>query len=168
MGFRLGLRQQAILHDLARLRASLRASGTEYKVFKNTLARRAAEFGVTVPGNVSVDMKRVKERKDGVSGNSRTGLETWLKGMKNCTVFQGHARFESAREVSVAAERITADLKHAFASGDAVFSCGGIGATLNTAFDRYEFDSAAAILLIIIAIVMLCEYGSGYLRRRVQ
>jgi phosphonate transport system permease protein len=45
---------------------------------------------------------------------------------------------------------------------------GGIGATLNTAFDRYEFDSAAAILLIIIAIVMLVEYSSGYLRRWVQ
>ena len=45
---------------------------------------------------------------------------------------------------------------------------GGIGATLNTAFDRYEFDSAAAILLIIIAIVMLMEYSSGYLRRWVQ
>ena len=29
------------VHDLARLRASLRATGTEYKVFKNTLARRA-------------------------------------------------------------------------------------------------------------------------------
>ena len=36
---------------------------------------------------------------------------------------------------------------------------GGIGATLNTAFDRYEFDSAAAILLIIIAIVMVVEYS---------
>jgi phosphonate transport system permease protein len=45
---------------------------------------------------------------------------------------------------------------------------GGIGATLNTAFDRYEFDSAAAILLTIIGIVMLCEYGSGYLRRWMQ
>jgi phosphonate transport system permease protein len=45
---------------------------------------------------------------------------------------------------------------------------GGIGATLNTAFDRYEFDSAAAILLIIIAIVMVVEYSSGYLRRWVQ
>ena len=45
---------------------------------------------------------------------------------------------------------------------------GGIGATLNTAFDRYEFDSAAAILLIIIGIVMLMEYSSGYLRRWVQ
>ena len=45
---------------------------------------------------------------------------------------------------------------------------GGIGATLNTAFDRYEFDSAAAILLVIIAIVMVVEYSSGYLRRWVQ
>jgi phosphonate transport system permease protein len=45
---------------------------------------------------------------------------------------------------------------------------GGIGATLNTAFDRYEFDSAAAILLVIIAIVMMVEYSSGYLRRWVQ
>ncbi|MGI9426055.1 MAG: phosphonate ABC transporter, permease protein PhnE [Hyphomicrobiaceae bacterium] len=45
---------------------------------------------------------------------------------------------------------------------------GGIGATLNTAFDRYEFDSAAAILLIIIAIVMLAEYASSYIRKWVQ
>ena len=45
---------------------------------------------------------------------------------------------------------------------------GGIGATLDTAFDRYEFDSAAAIVLIIIAIVMLVEYSSSYIRRWVQ
>ena len=44
---------------------------------------------------------------------------------------------------------------------------GGIGATLNTAFDRYEFDSAAAILLVIIAIVMAAEYTSGFIRKRV-
>lgn len=45
---------------------------------------------------------------------------------------------------------------------------GGIGATLNTAFDRYEFDTAAAILLIIILIVMSLEYLSGIIRARVQ
>ncbi len=45
---------------------------------------------------------------------------------------------------------------------------GGIGATLNTAFDRYEFDTAAAILLIIIVTVMLLEYLSGIIRARVQ
>ncbi|MEM7251144.1 MAG: phosphonate ABC transporter, permease protein PhnE [Pseudomonadota bacterium] len=45
---------------------------------------------------------------------------------------------------------------------------GGIGATLLTAFDRYEFDSAAAILLVIIVIVMGLEYASSWIRRLVQ
>ena len=49
-----------------------------------------------------------------------------------------------------------------------IVGAGGIGATLNTAIDRYEFDVAAAILAIIIVIVMLAEYTSGLLRRRVQ
>ena len=45
---------------------------------------------------------------------------------------------------------------------------GGIGATLNTAFDRYEFDTAAAIIITIIAIVMALEYSSGIIRARLQ
>ena len=45
---------------------------------------------------------------------------------------------------------------------------GGIGATLNTAFDRYEFGTAAAILIIIIVVVMALEYISGIIRARVQ
>ena len=45
---------------------------------------------------------------------------------------------------------------------------GGIGATLNTAFDRYEFDTAAAILILIIGTVMTLEYLSGVIRARVQ
>jgi len=49
-----------------------------------------------------------------------------------------------------------------------IVGAGGIGATLDTAFNRYEFDSAAAILLIIIGIVMLVEYTSGYVRRWVR
>lgn len=49
-----------------------------------------------------------------------------------------------------------------------IVGAGGIGATLNTAIDRYEYDSAGAILLIIIAIVLLVEYSSGFIRRRLQ
>jgi len=45
---------------------------------------------------------------------------------------------------------------------------GGIGATLNTAFDRYEFDTAAAIIITIIVIVMLLEYCSSIIRAKVQ
>ena len=49
-----------------------------------------------------------------------------------------------------------------------IVGAGGIGATLNTAIDRYEFDVAAAILAIVIAIVMLAEYASSHLRRWAQ
>ena len=54
------------------------------------MVRRAADFGVVNNGPVSVDMKRVKSRKDAISGQSRTGVESWLRGMTNCTVYQGH------------------------------------------------------------------------------
>jgi pyruvate/2-oxoglutarate dehydrogenase complex dihydrolipoamide dehydrogenase (E3) component len=71
------------------------------------MARRASEFGVQLEGSVTVDMKRVKARKDEISGKSRTGVEAWLRGTQNCTVYQGHARFESPTEVSVADRLLT-------------------------------------------------------------
>ncbi|MBK1692952.1 phosphonate ABC transporter, permease protein PhnE [Ectothiorhodospira mobilis] len=49
-----------------------------------------------------------------------------------------------------------------------IVGAGGIGATLNTAIDRYEYDSAGAILLIIIVIVMGAEYASGTIRKFLQ
>jgi pyruvate/2-oxoglutarate dehydrogenase complex dihydrolipoamide dehydrogenase (E3) component len=73
------------------------------------MARRAADFGVKIDGDVAVDMRKVKARKDEISGQSRTGLENSLKELDNCTVYEGHARFESPREVSVGAARLTAD-----------------------------------------------------------
>lgn len=73
------------------------------------IARKAVEFGISVTGDVSVDMPRVKARKDAISASHRFGLETWLNGLANCTVYQGHARFESERLVSVGSEVITAE-----------------------------------------------------------
>jgi pyruvate/2-oxoglutarate dehydrogenase complex dihydrolipoamide dehydrogenase (E3) component len=72
------------------------------------VAARAAEYGVEV-GPVRVDMKRVKARKDEVSKQSRVGLEDWLGHMENCTLYRGHARFESTHELSVGAERLRAE-----------------------------------------------------------
>src|SRR6516164_7312253 len=59
------------------------------------MARRAADFGVVIDGGVHVDMARMKARHDAISGVSRKGVEHWLEGMKNCTVYRGQARFES-------------------------------------------------------------------------
>jgi len=73
------------------------------------LARRGAEFGVNVGGKVSVDMPRVKARRDAIVQESRRGLQSWLEEMDNCTVFEGHARFESTHTISVGDDRLTAD-----------------------------------------------------------
>jgi len=73
------------------------------------LTRRGAEFGVNVGGEVSVDMPRVKARRDAIVQESRRGLQSWLEEMDNCTVFEGHARFESAHTISVGDDRLTAD-----------------------------------------------------------
>ena len=72
------------------------------------LASRAAEFGVVTGTPVTVDMKRVKARKDAISGQSNHSVESGLKKMPSCTVYQGHAQFESANEVSVGNVRLTA------------------------------------------------------------
>jgi pyruvate/2-oxoglutarate dehydrogenase complex dihydrolipoamide dehydrogenase (E3) component len=73
------------------------------------MARRAADFGIVIDGGVHVDMARVKARHDAISGLSRKGLETWLGGMKNCTVYRDQARFESPWEIGVGRERIASD-----------------------------------------------------------
>jgi len=72
-------------------------------------ARRGPEYGFVVNGDVRVDMKRVKARKDEISGSSSKGVEEWLRGLKNCRVIQGHARFQSSRSVVVNDEILEAD-----------------------------------------------------------
>src|SRR3954468_9175292 len=72
------------------------------------LARRAADFGVVLGAAVSVDMPRARARADAVTLDARTGVETWLGGMANCTVLRGHARFEGPGEVRVGDRLLTA------------------------------------------------------------
>ena len=56
-------------------------------------ARRAAEYGVMIDSSITVDMKKVKERKDAVVRRSNEGVEKWLKSTENLTVYEDHARF---------------------------------------------------------------------------
>ncbi len=65
------------------------------------LARRAAEYGVRISGQVKVDMKKVKARKDKVSGGSRRGVESWMKDHARVTVFEGHGQFVDQQTVRV-------------------------------------------------------------------
>jgi pyruvate/2-oxoglutarate dehydrogenase complex dihydrolipoamide dehydrogenase (E3) component len=71
------------------------------------MARRAAEFGVNT-GTVSVDMKKVKARKDEIQRPSQKGAESRLREQKNLDVYKGQAAFESSHVVTVGDDRLTA------------------------------------------------------------
>ncbi|THK39113.1 FAD-containing oxidoreductase [Ensifer sp. MPMI2T] len=71
-------------------------------------ARRGAEYGM-MTGTISVDFARVMARKEKVRLDARSGVESWLKGMNNCTVFEGHARFESPTDVRIGDVLISGD-----------------------------------------------------------
>ena len=72
------------------------------------LARRGTEYGVAT-GSISVDMAKVKARKDCIMLADRKGVEDWLEGMNGCTVFRGHARFEDPHTVRVDDQALHAD-----------------------------------------------------------
>jgi pyruvate/2-oxoglutarate dehydrogenase complex dihydrolipoamide dehydrogenase (E3) component len=72
------------------------------------VARRAADYGVQISGDIRVDMKAVKARKDAVVQESITGLTKWLNNTPNLKVMFGHARFVSPHAVQVNGETMEA------------------------------------------------------------
>lgn len=71
-------------------------------------AARAAGMGIRINSPVQTDMVRVKARKDEIIHRSSKGVESGLRGLKNCTVFVGTAQFVGAHTMRVGDEQISA------------------------------------------------------------
>jgi pyruvate/2-oxoglutarate dehydrogenase complex dihydrolipoamide dehydrogenase (E3) component len=72
------------------------------------LARRGSEYGIGT-GSISVDMAKVKARKESIMLADRRGVEDWLEGMDGCTVFRGHASFTDPHTLRVGDDVLHAD-----------------------------------------------------------
>jgi pyruvate/2-oxoglutarate dehydrogenase complex dihydrolipoamide dehydrogenase (E3) component len=72
------------------------------------IARNAASYGINVDGDVIVDMKAVKARKDRVVTDSLRSLTQWLSSLTNLTLIRGHARFVGPHAVEVAGQLLEA------------------------------------------------------------
>ena len=68
------------------------------------VARTASRYGVDIGGEITIDMARVKARKDEVIGASRDGIEKWLGGTPNMTVFKGHGRFTGPHALEITSD----------------------------------------------------------------
>lgn len=73
------------------------------------LARRSAEYGVRIQGEPSIDMQRVKARKDAIVTASSHGVEQWLQELQNARVYRGHARFTGKDTLRVADEELSGE-----------------------------------------------------------
>ncbi len=73
------------------------------------VARRAADYGVMTDGQVRVDMEAVKARKDTIVRRSNRGVQGWLQGAENVTVYEGHGRFEGPHTVRVGSDLLEAE-----------------------------------------------------------
>jgi pyruvate/2-oxoglutarate dehydrogenase complex dihydrolipoamide dehydrogenase (E3) component len=74
------------------------------------MARRAREYGVGIAGDVQVDMRAVKARKDAIVAKSTSGVEKWMRSTKGVTVVQGHARFTGPHAMQVNGDTLESDL----------------------------------------------------------
>jgi phosphonate transport system permease protein len=71
-----------------------------------------------------------------------------------------------ARFVGFSAYQLDSNLRNSTMVG--IVGGGGIGATLFTAYQRFDYDFVLTILLVIIALVILSEVVTGRMRRLFQ
>ena len=129
------------------------------------LARRGAEYGVGT-GSVSVDMAKVKARKDDVMLNDRKGVESWLDGMDGCTVYRGHARFGDPHTIGVNGELLHGDRIFLNVGGRAVVPDlpGLSDVEFLTNVSILELDTVPAHLVIVGGSYIALEFAQMYRR----
>jgi pyruvate/2-oxoglutarate dehydrogenase complex dihydrolipoamide dehydrogenase (E3) component len=120
------------------------------------VARRGADFGVNLNGSVSVDMKKIKRRKDEIVKNSNEGLGSWLESMNNVTIFRGHGRFEGPHTV-----RVNGDLLEA---GKIFLDVGGRASTPPVAgLDTVPYLNNSSLMDVDFLPEHLLILGGGYI-----
>ncbi|OBH63341.1 FAD-containing oxidoreductase [Mycobacterium sp. E2479] len=129
------------------------------------LARRGAEYGVGT-GPVSVDLAKVKARKDEIMLGDRKGVEDWLEGMKGCTVFRGHAVFQDSHTLRVADDVLRADRIFLNVGGRAVVPDipGLFDVDFLTNVSVLELDTLPAHLVIVGGSYIALEFAQMYRR----
>ncbi len=128
------------------------------------MAKRGCDFGVMIDGAITVDMKKVKARKDAVVRQSNEGVENWLKNTDNLTVYEGHARFEDTCTINVNGVRLEADKIFINVGGRAFVPPGFENINYLTNSDMMEIDFLPEHLIVIGGSYIGLEFGQMYRR----
>jgi pyruvate/2-oxoglutarate dehydrogenase complex dihydrolipoamide dehydrogenase (E3) component len=128
------------------------------------LSRRGAEYGVGT-GEITVDMAKVKARKDKIMLDDRSGVESWLEGMNGCTLIRGHARFEGPHTISVDGRVLEADRIFLNVGGRAVADIPGLSdVDYMTNVGVLELDTVPEHLVVVGGSYIGLEFAQMYRR----
>jgi pyruvate/2-oxoglutarate dehydrogenase complex dihydrolipoamide dehydrogenase (E3) component len=129
------------------------------------VARRGTDYGIET-GSVAVDMAKVKARKDRIMLDDRGGVESWMEGMKGCTLIRGHASFEDPHTLRVDGEPISADRIFLNVGGRAVVPDvpGLDDVDYLTNVSILELDRVPAHLVIVGGSYIALEFAQMYRR----
>jgi len=128
------------------------------------MARRAADFGVLVHGSITVDMKKVKARKDTVVRKSNQGVENWLKNTQDLRAYEGHARFQGSHSVGVNGDVLEAEKIFINVGARALIPPGFENVDYLTNSTMMEVDFLPEHLIVIGGSYVGLEFGQMYRR----
>jgi pyruvate/2-oxoglutarate dehydrogenase complex dihydrolipoamide dehydrogenase (E3) component len=127
-------------------------------------ARRSADFGVMIDGAITVDMKKVKARKDALVEESRSYIESLLRNTKHCTAILGNAHFTGPRTVQVGDDHLEADKIFINVGGKPVVPSGFVGVEHFTNTTIMDVDFVPEHLIIVGGSYIGLEFGQMYRR----
>ncbi len=128
------------------------------------MARRAMDYGININGDVVVDMKRVKARKDEIVHASTTGVENWLKSTDNITVIEGHARFRSSTEVEVNGQVLESEMIFINVGGRPFVPPGFENVDYLTNVEMMDLDYVPKHLIVVGGSYIGLEFGQMFRR----
>ena len=128
------------------------------------MARRGNDYGVSISGNISVDMAAVKARKDKIVAQSNNGVENWMKNTENLTVYEGHARFEGPKTINVNGDRLEAENIFINVGGRAFVPDGFEGVNYLTNSTIMDVDFVPKHLIVVGGSYIGLEFGQMYRR----
>ncbi|TVR87003.1 MAG: FAD-containing oxidoreductase [Saprospirales bacterium] len=127
-------------------------------------ASNGADLGVNIPGGVSVDLKKVKHRKDEIIKGSVDGITSGINSNDNIQFFPEKARFLSDKVVEVKGEEITADKIFINVGGSAFIPDGFQDVNYLTNKTILELEEVPEHLIVVGGSYIGLEFGQMFRR----
>ncbi|WP_373059598.1 FAD-containing oxidoreductase [Zunongwangia sp. H14] len=73
------------------------------------VSKNSSDHGVEISGDIKINLKQIKKRKEAIIEESRNGIEKMLEDNEHITVYRGKAKFKDPHHIEVGSETLSAE-----------------------------------------------------------